>query len=136
MTASLAADALVVLHGCFVVFVALGGLLLIKWPRLVWLHLPAVVWGTLVELCGWVCPLTPWESHLRAVGGGTAVDGSCIEYYLTPLLYPSWLSRRVQIGLGLAVVVVNLTVYAAVWHRLWRGSDDATVSQKKMQGDS
>ncbi|MDH4236829.1 MAG: DUF2784 domain-containing protein, partial [Nitrospira sp.] len=56
------ADLVLLLHFCFILFVLLGGLLLIKQPKLVWLHLPAVAWGAWVEFSGWICPLTPWEN--------------------------------------------------------------------------
>ncbi|PWG73871.1 DUF2784 domain-containing protein, partial [Enterococcus hirae] len=69
MAYSLAADLVVLLHLAFIVFVMLGGLLVWRWPWLAALHLPAVVWGALLEFCGWRCPLTPLELHLRATAG-------------------------------------------------------------------
>jgi hypothetical protein len=60
--ASLLADLLVALHLAFVVFVVAGGLLVLRWPRLAWVHVPAAVWGALVEVTGWICPLTPVEN--------------------------------------------------------------------------
>jgi len=135
----LAADALLIIHGAFIVFVALGAVLLFRWPRLAWLHLPAVVWGVLVELCGWICPLTPWESHLRARGGGTVITGSFIEHYLTPLIYPSWLTRQVQLGLAGAVVAFNVVVYTAMLVRRARGHGRAgsggKVGRAKHEGE-
>ena len=88
-----------------------GGLLVVKWPRLIWLHLPSVAWGVLVEFTGWICPLTPLENSLRAMGGATAYGSDFIAHYLLPILYPTGLTRTVQILLGLLVVVINVAAY-------------------------
>jgi hypothetical protein len=77
---SVAADALVIAHLVFIVFVMLGGLLLLKWRWLIYLHLPAVAWGILVELQGWLCPLTPLEQHLRTLAGETGYSGSFVQH--------------------------------------------------------
>jgi hypothetical protein len=110
----LLADATVALHLAFVVFVVAGGLLVLRWPRLAWLHVPAVLWGAFIEFAGWICPLTPLENWLRQRGGGQAYDASFVEHYLIPLLYPDALSRDVQWLLGTLVLVINVTVYAVI----------------------
>jgi hypothetical protein len=107
----LLADLVVGVHFLFVLFVLLGGLLVLRWPRLAYVHLPAAVWGVLIELTGWVCPLTPLEQSLRLKAGEQGYSGSFIEHYLLPLLYPSALTRTIQIGLGALVIAVNLYVY-------------------------
>jgi uncharacterized protein DUF2784 len=114
---SLLADAVVVLHLCFVVFVVAGGLLGLRWPRALWLHAPAAVWGALIELAGWICPLTPLENTLRRRGGEAGYAGGFIENYLTPVLYPAGLTAKVQVVLGTFVVVANAAVYAWVLGR-------------------
>jgi len=111
------ADAVVLLHVGFVLFVLLGGLLVLRWPRLAWIHLPAAAWGAWVEFAGFVCPLTPLENWLRARAGSPVYSGSFVDQYLMPLLYPAALSREVQWALGTAVVVVNLIVYVALVRR-------------------
>ncbi len=118
MLNSLAADLLVVLHLGFVLFVILGGLLVGRWGWLVLLHLPAVVWGALLEFYGWVCPLTPWEQQLRLAAGEAGYTGSFIEHYLLPVLYPEGLTRSVQILLGAGVLLINLIIYGwLVWRK-------------------
>lgn len=115
------ADLLVFLHLAFVVFVLLGGLLVFKWPRLAILHLPAVVWGVLLEVYGWRCPLTPWEQQLRQLAGGPGYTGGFIENYLLPVLYPPGLTPPTQLMLAGFVVVVNLLVYGwLLWRRVSR----------------
>ena len=111
----LGADLIVVLHFGFVLFVLLGGLLLIKWPRLVWLHLPAAAWGAFVEFSGWICPLTPLENWLREQAGDTGYAGDFIAQYLSNILYPGTLTREVQIVFGILVLSINLTIYGRLW---------------------
>lgn len=114
MRYAILADLLVVVHLAFVVFVVLGGLLVLRWRRTAWLHVPAAVWGALIELRGWVCPLTPWENRLRRLAGDAGYTGGFIEHYVLPVLYPGALTRQIQIGLGLAVIVLNVVIYGAV----------------------
>jgi len=111
----LSADLIVIAHLSFVLFVLLGGLLLLNWPRLVWLHLPAVAWGALVEFSGWICPLTPLENWLRTQAGEATYTGDFIVQYLSAILYPEALTHELQVVFGTAVVVVNLMIYGWVW---------------------
>jgi hypothetical protein len=111
MTYRLAADLVLILHLAFVLFVALGGLLLLRWPKLVWLHLAAVTWGVLIEFIGFVCPLTPLEVNLRRLGGQAGYEGDFMQRYITASLYPSGLTRKMQIGLGILVLGLNLLIY-------------------------
>jgi hypothetical protein len=118
--AALAADVLVLLHLGFILFVALGALLVLRWPVLAWLHVPAVVWGIAIELAGGViCPLTPLENSLRQAADETGYAGGFIDHYLVPLIYPPGLTRGMQIGLGLGVAALNLLAYALLIAR-WR----------------
>ena len=107
----LAADLLVVAHFTFICFVLLGGLLVLKWPRMVFVHIPAAVWGALLEFQSWLCPLTPLEQHLRTAAGEAGYSGSFIEHYLLPVIYPANLTPDLQLLLGLAVVTINTAIY-------------------------
>jgi Protein of Unknown function (DUF2784) len=111
------ADATVVLHLAFVLFVVLGGLIVARWPRIAWVHLPAAVWAAWIEFAGWVCPLTPLENWLREQGGGTAYTSNFIEHYLLPILYPASLSRGLQWALGGAVLLINAAAYIIIFRR-------------------
>lgn len=117
MAVRILADATVILHLVFVVFVVFGGILVARWPRVAWLHLPAAGWGVWVELAGWPCPLTHLEHWLRQQGGGPVYESSFIEHYFVPILYPSALSRELQWGLGGFVLLVNAIVYLVVLSR-------------------
>jgi hypothetical protein len=113
----LLADALVVVHLLFVAFVGLGGLLVLRWPRVAWAHLPAAAWGVGIEVTGAICPLTPLEQELRRRAGGPAYQGDFVSHYLLPVLYPSGLTRAAQLGLAVLVLVGNLVIYALVLRR-------------------
>ena len=104
MIYSFLADLLVVFHLVFILYVIAGALLIIKWPKTLWLHLLACFWGMTVEFTGWVCPLTPWEIQLRRLGGEEGYTGSFIEQYLIPIIYPSGLNREIQMLLGLSLI--------------------------------
>ena len=108
------ADAIVVVHLVFVAFVVCGGVLVLRWPRVAWVHLPAAAWGAWVEFAGWICPLTPFENWLRVQGGAATYTTGFVERYLLPVLYPASLSRDVQWTLGLLVILLNGIVYAVV----------------------
>lgn len=117
----LLANLVVLLHLAFVGFVVLGALLVLRWPRLAWIHLPCALWGALIEFAGWVCPLTPLENRLRQLGGQAGYAGGFVEHYLLPVLYPQNLTRPVQVALGTLVLILNAAAYWRLWHR--RASD-------------
>jgi hypothetical protein len=120
----LLADVVVLAHLGFVVFVMIGGLAVLRWPRLAWVHVPAAAWGALIEFAGWICPLTPLENALRQAGGGSAYAGGFIDHYVAGVLYPVGLTRGLQIALGSFAVLVNVLIY---WRavRRWRGAHRA-----------
>jgi hypothetical protein len=107
------ADLVLVVHLGFVLFVVLGGLLVLRWPRVAFLHVPAAIWGVLIEYSGWICPLTPLENAFRRSGGAAEYSGSFIQHYIQPMLYPAGLTRGTQVVLGSIALVVNLAAYGA-----------------------
>jgi hypothetical protein len=114
------ADLVLVLHFAFVLFVVLGGLLVLRWPRVAWLHIPAAIWGVLIEYTGWICPLTPLENSFRARGGEAGYSGGFIQHYIQSLLYPAGLTRGTQIVLGSFALLLNLSAYGVLFTRLKR----------------
>jgi uncharacterized membrane protein YhhN len=116
----LLADVVVGVHFVFVLFVVLGGLLVLRWPGVAYLHIPAAVYGAAIEFAGWICPLTPLEQWLRRQAGEAAYSGGFIEHYILPLLYPSALTREIQLLLGFLVIAVNLAIYGYVFRRRTR----------------
>ena len=118
----LLADLVLILHLAFVVFVLCGGLFVLKWRWIAWLHLPAAFWGAVVEFTGWICPLTPLENWLRAQGGEATYRSDFIAQYLLPVLYPDHLTRGIQLLFGTMVIVLNAAVYWWLWRRHPRGA--------------
>lgn len=108
----LLADTIIVVHFAFVVFVVLGGLLILRWPRIAWLHIPSAAWGIALEFAGWICPLTPLENLLRERAGMASYQGDFIERYMMPVLYPARLTHGTQIVLGSIALAVNAFVYS------------------------
>lgn len=114
------ADLVLVAHFAFLAFVVAGGVLVLRWPKLAWLHLPAVIWGALIEFSGWICPLTPLENDLRHRAGEAGYTGGFIAHYVTRVLYPDGLTRGVQVVLGLLVLALNAAIYGTMLARARR----------------
>lgn len=116
------AGLLLLTHLAFVLFVVLGGLLVLKWPRVAWVHIPCALWGAAIEFGGWICPLTSLEQHFLQRAGETSYSGGFLQYYIWPLLYPEELTRSMQVSLGIAVLLVNVAIYTFTALRRKRNS--------------
>lgn len=121
----LLADFVVLIHLSFVAFVTAGGLLALKWKRFAYIHIPAVGWGVLVEIMGWVCPLTPVEIWLRENAGAKGYSTGFIEHYILPILYPAQLTPTVQWVLGILLLSVNVGIYSRIVWRVMRKRPEA-----------
>ena len=127
----LLAEGVVLLHAAFVVFAVAGGLLVLRWRRAAWLHLPAAAWAAGIEFGGCFCPLTTLENYLWDRGGASPYTGGFVEHYIVPVLYPEDLTRGLQVAIGAGVLAVNLGVYAWV---LWRWRHDRTRTNTAPDG--
>ncbi len=116
----IAASVVLSLHFLFVALAVFGGLGILIEPRWALLHVPIVVWSSVVNLAGWTCPLTPLENRFRAAAQQRGYDGGFVEHYLGPLVYPQGMPRRLELVAGVTIVVWNLAVYAAIYGWLWR----------------
>jgi Protein of Unknown function (DUF2784) len=116
-THSILADVVLLLHAAFIAWVMFGGLTVLRWPWLAWLHLPALGWGVWISAAGGICPLTPLEQHLRLAAGEAGFQGGFIEHYLTAIIYPDGLTRATQAMLAAALGAGNAAVYALAWRR-------------------
>ena len=111
------ADLVLGLHFAFIIFVIAGAVWVLYRPRVAFLHLPCALWGALVELAGWTCPLTPLEISLRYQAGQAGYAGGFLEHYLVPVIYPRGLTRTAQAAAGTFVVLVNVVLYGLVLYR-------------------
>jgi hypothetical protein len=128
------ADLLVIAHLAFIVFVILGGLLALHRWWLSLLHLPAAIWGVFIEISGHRCPLTPLENEFRRLSGSGGYPGGFVEHYLLPLVYPTGLTREVQLLLALLVLLANLMVYGFVAHH-WLGRRRRAAARRGAAAD-
>lgn len=114
---NLLANTVIAVHFLFIVFVVCGGLFVICWPRMAFVHLPAIAWGAAVEIFGWICPLTPLENYLRQLADGGSYSGDFIAQYLLPIIYPENMTATMQQILGGLVITINIIFYALAIRR-------------------
>lgn len=117
MISQLVADLTVLIHLSFILFVVLGGFLVLRWNKLIWVHLPAVIWGVWIEFSGGICPLTPLENRLRQLAGMNGYSGGFVEEYLLPIIYPAELTREMQLLIGGSVILINLVIYGIIYDK-------------------
>ena len=111
------ADATAIFHFAFVLFVAVGGLFVLRWHKLAWIHLPAAIWGFLIEIMNWTCPLTTYENLFRERGGLAGYGDDFIAYHIFRWIYPEGLTRNIQFAIAVFVVAINTAVYASLTFR-------------------
>ena len=115
-----------VLHGAAVAFLVCGSLLALRWPRLLWLHVPVALAIFGLYLTGSDCPLTTWELRLRAAAGEPGYSGGFIGHYITdPLGFPIH-ATSTQIGISVIAFLPNLVGYGLLAARRWRTRRDDT----------
>jgi uncharacterized protein DUF2784 len=117
------ADAVIVFHFAFVGFVLFGGLLALRWRRVMWAHLPCVAWGIWIELSHGLCPLTPLENNLREQAGRSTYEGGFVDHYIMPILYPDGLTHGTQVAIACLIIAINGGCYGFIlwkWHRARR----------------
>jgi hypothetical protein len=105
------ADLVVVVHLLFIGFIVGGVFLIWRWPVIIWAHIPAVLYGALVEFAGFTCPLTLLEKDLRQRAGEAGYRDGFISHYLVKVIYPPGLTHGMQIGLGVLLLLVAIIGY-------------------------
>ncbi|MGR5324468.1 DUF2784 domain-containing protein [Vibrio sp. DNB22_17_1] len=111
------ADLVVILHLLFIIFALIGGVL-VRWRSyMLFIHIPAALWVTVISFKGWICPLTPLENQLRQTAGDEGYPGGFVEHYIIPIIYPVELRFDVQVLLGIAALGINIVIYALVYYR-------------------
>jgi hypothetical protein len=114
MLYSVLADLTMATHMAFVLFVALGGFMVVRWAWVAWLHVPSFLWGAWISIVGWVCPLTPLENRFRRLAGESGYEEAFLERYLFGLLYPAGLTRAHFVAIGIGVLLLNGAIYARI----------------------
>ena len=117
------ADLVLLFHFTFILFVVFGGFTVLKWRRIIYYHIPTALWGAIIEISGWVCPLTPLEIELRVRAGSGFYTGSFINHYLTPIIYPPGLTQQLQYYLAAGVIIINAAAYYLIWKKLRESKD-------------
>lgn len=112
MLYKLAADLLVLIHFSFIIFVVLGGFLVLRWPRVAWIHLPAVSWGIWIEFNNGICPLTTFEKSLRETANTPSYAGNFIDNYIIPIIYPPGFTPETASLLGFALLATTILIYS------------------------
>ena len=107
----MAADGLLILHLLFILFIIFGGFLTWRWPRVAWLHIPAAIYGFIISLVGWVCPLTPLENRFRKLAGQEGYEAGFIEHYVVMVVYPPGRTPTVRAMLAAGVVLLLVISY-------------------------
>ena len=106
------ADLVLLAHAVFVAFAVFGGILVYLDRSWAWLHIPVVLWSSLVNLASWTCPLTPLERTLRERAGRSAYSGGFVEHYVGRVVYPRGMPRQMELIAGVSIIVWNALVYA------------------------
>jgi hypothetical protein len=114
MVYRLGADFVLFAHFLFAAFAVLGGVLSFCNPAWAWVHIPVVLWSSVVNLMSWTCPLTPMEKALRIRAGQTGYPGGFIQHYIGGAVYPRGMPRQLELVAGISIVVGNAFVYAMV----------------------
>jgi len=114
----LGADLVLVAHFAFVAFAVFGGFLIKVNEAWIWIHLPVVVWSSVINLASWTCPLTPIENFLRQRAGRDGYQGGFVQHYVGPLVYPGGMPRRLELVAGVSIVAWNGLVYTYAFSTL------------------
>ena len=113
-----AANLTLIVHFAFILFVVFGALLFFVTTKIIFIHLPALVWGSYIELTNSICPLTYLENWFLHKANLTTYSEGFIQNYLMPIVYPASLTKDLQIYLGIALIVINIVFYAFIFNKL------------------
>ena len=105
------ATLILLLHFSFILFVIFGALLILRFKKIIYFHLPAVAWGAYIELSHSICPLTHLENYFLKKAGKDQYSVDFIENYIFKIIYPPALNYEIQTYLGVILIFVNLVIY-------------------------
>jgi len=114
----LAADLTLIIHFAFILFVIFGALLFFITTKIIFIHIPAFIWGSYIELTNSICPLTYLENWFLHKANLTTYSEGFIQNYLVPIVYPVSLTKDLQIYIGIALIVINIVIYVFIFSKL------------------
>ena len=114
----LAANLTLIIHFAFILFVIFGALLFFITTKIIFIHIPAFIWGSYIELTHSICPLTYLENWFLHKANLTTYSEGFIQNYLMPIVYPASLTKDLQIYLGIALILINIVIYAFIFNIL------------------
>ena len=114
------ANLTLIAHLIFILFVIFGGLLFFIFSKVVYIHLPALLWGIYIELNNSVCPLTYLENWFLIKAELATYSNGFINNYLYPIIYPEGLTNNIQIYLGITLIVINILIYGFIFKNFKR----------------
>lgn len=107
---SVFAEAVLVGHAGFILWVVFGARFTRARPWLAAFHISSLVYGIVAEVGPWPCPLTLAENFFEARDGVAPYQGPFLLHYLDAIIYPN-LSATLLTVCGVAVCVMNLLIY-------------------------
>jgi asparagine N-glycosylation enzyme membrane subunit Stt3 len=114
MFSKILADTVLLIHFAFVFFAVFGGISVLYKRSLAWFHIPVVLWSSVINLGGWICPLTPLENYFRSQAGRAGYEGGFVQHYIESLVYPGGMPRNFELIAGISILAWNGLVYLFV----------------------
>ena len=112
------ANLTLIVHLIFILFVVFGGMIFFIFPKIIYMHLPALLWGIYIELTNSVCPLTYLENWFLYQSGLTTYSNDFINHYLFPIIYPEELTTNIQLYLSITLIIINTFVYGLIFKKI------------------
>ena len=113
-----AADLTLIIHFTFILFVIFGVLLFFVKTKIIFIHIPAFIWGSYIELTHSICPLTYLENWFLNKANLTIYSEGFIQNYIVPIVYPTDLTKNLQIYLGITLIVINIIIYGFILNKI------------------
>jgi len=114
----LAANLTLIIHFVFILFVIFGAILFFITTKIIFIHIPAFIWGSYIELTNSICPLTYLENWFLNKANLTTYSEGFIHNYLVPIIYPVNLTKDLQIYLGITLILINVIIYAFIYNKM------------------
>ena len=111
----LLANLTLIAHLIFILFVIFGGMLFFIFSKIIYIHIPSLLWGIYIELTNSICPLTYLENWFLYKSELSTYSSGFINNYLFPIIYPEGLTAEIQIYLGVSLIVINIFIYGSIY---------------------